>query len=560
MNVFNVKCFGQLGSGYFHFAPVTIIIGKNNVGKSTVIDVIEVCVGTTSNFVPDRQIRRPNSPRIEIAKVLDEDEIAKIFPDGVSGGGIPGQTHFAYGKRFIGTLQKWSLESKRQIKYLSGPDVDGLQPQTASAVRRYFEEKFSYGPPGCRIVRIAAERNVNPESAGATLAVNPDGAGLTNIVRAFINKENLPRELVEESLLSDLNEIYKGDSNFTAITCQESDAGPWEIYLREAEKGDIRLAESGSSLKSIFIVLAFLRLTPHLDQSNNWSKTIFCLEEPENNLHPALLRRLLDFLALKRQMAGFSIVMTTHSPICIDWASSKADCALLHVLREDGENTICRNVLNYESRIGILTDLDVRGSDILQANGIVWVEGPSDRIYLRKWIDLYTDGSIKEGSHYTVMYYGGKILSHFEAIEPDERSKLISMVTINRNVAVLMDSDRQRSNSSKISPRRRLNDTKQRIVNEVERMHGFTWVTAGREIENYVDNTIWQKVAKVALDIPDEYEQVWQFPPIARLKKTKVELAHLAAELLTKTDVVSRLDLAKQLDLLCQHIRKWNAI
>ena len=33
----------------------------------------------------------------------------------------------------------------------------------------------------------------------------------------------------------------------------------------------------------------------------------------------------------------------------------------------------------------MLNDLDVRASDLLQSNGIIWVEGPSDRIYIKRW-------------------------------------------------------------------------------------------------------------------------------------------------------------------------------
>ena len=58
----------------------------------------------------------------------------------------------------------------------------------------------------------------------------------------------------------------------------------------------------------------------------------------------------------------------------------------------------------------------VRTSDIrlviLQANCVVWVEGPSDRIYLKHWIEAVTSELI-EGLHYSIMFYGGRLLSRF---------------------------------------------------------------------------------------------------------------------------------------------------
>lgn len=43
---------------------------------------------------------------------------------------------------------------------------------------------------------------------------------------------------------------------------------------------------------------------------------------------------------------------------------------------------------NYFSKSELLNDLDIRASDLLQSNGIVWVEGPSDRVYVKRWIEL----------------------------------------------------------------------------------------------------------------------------------------------------------------------------
>ena len=38
-----------------------------------------------------------------------------------------------------------------------------------------------------------------------------------------------------------------------------------------------------------------------------------------------------------------------------------------------------------ELRDVLVDDLGIKASDILQSNGIIWVEGPSDRIYINKF-------------------------------------------------------------------------------------------------------------------------------------------------------------------------------
>lgn len=37
---------------------------------------------------------------------------------------------------------------------------------------------------------------------------------------------------------------------------------------------------------------------------------------------------------------------------------------------------------DYKGGADALDDLGVKASDLLQANGIIWVEGPSDRAYI----------------------------------------------------------------------------------------------------------------------------------------------------------------------------------
>jgi hypothetical protein len=125
----------------------------------------------------------------------------------------------------------------------------------------------------------------------------------------------------------------------------------------------------------------------------------------------------------------------------------------------------------------IAVDLGYRPSDLLQTNAILWVEGPSDRLYLRNWLNVAA-GDLIEGTHFSIMFYGGRLLNHLSANDPDV-DDFISLRRLNRNVAILMDSDRAR-------PGERLNATKRRVRDEVDAGPGIAWVTAGRTIENYV--------------------------------------------------------------------------
>mgnify|MGYP005993441923 CR=1 FL=1 len=563
LNIRGVKCFDEEGSGFFHFAPITFIIGKNNSGKSTVLDVLQECSKNAGRMFEGPLLRAGTAPCIEIERTPDAAKLERDFPKGTRGGSIPGTNHWEYAETQILPFNfVWLFDQQRNGKLKREGDIfAGLVPAATSKMDDSIDFPFS----GLWNTRIRAERDVQPEQRNTDRLLKSSGSGLTNLVRAFINSEDLPRQLVEVDLLRDLNEIYLGDSEFSEIICQEHEAsGAWEIYLREDGKGDIRLSQSGSSLKTVFLVLAFLRLYPEVNKTGSASKLVFCLEEPENNLHPALLRRLIDFLARQREDRGFSLVITTHSPICIDLATKRDDATILHVRRQNGR-TVCGSVLDYAGQSSILDDLDVRGSDILQANGIIWVEGPSDRVYINKWIEIVSDGCLREGAHYTFMFYGGKVLNHFDALPPEELPKKIAMLAVNRNIAVVMDSDRrpkawETKTGKPRRPQMRLNQTKREIIRQVEDSGGYAWVTAGKEIENYIPNDIWDQVAVESLAIKDEYEDIPVIPALKKIASTKVDLAHKVQSLIGPSAITGHLDLEACLNNLCSHIRSWNGL
>lgn len=556
-NIYNVKCFDESGSGRFRFAPITFVIGKNNSGKSTILDALQAL--SNDQKLPNLATiqRAEKGAVVEVAAPPDVARLKRLFPTSSRNGSIPGN-HWETGKRFLDKELIWEIGGGLQVNYTGkGWNEEKL---SSEVLGRLTQAAFTTKLSEKGFLKISAEREVKPEIQNAGRKIDGNGTGLTNLIRAFINSDALPRQVVETELLSDLNEIYLGDSHFNGILCQENDArGEWEIFLREEGKGDIRLSQSGSSLKTVFIVAAFIRLLPHIDNKLKFENTIFCVEEPENNLHPALLRRLLEFLAKRRNEKGFSLVVTTHSPICIDWSTRRDDTTILHVKRE-ANGTTCQNVLDYKGHAGILDDLDVRGSDILQSNGVIWVEGPSDRIYINKWIELISGGNLKENAHYNFLYYGGKILSHFSAQPTPDAEHLIRMLLINRNVAVVMDSDRRWGKTGKRKPRLNLNKTKKRIISEVDKIGGYSWVTQGKEIENYVPKTVWDTIAGSSLAIQDEYVDV---PAIAALKTkyaTKIALGHAAEKQISLDDIQGHLDLQQRVEELCHHIRIWNAM
>ncbi|WP_299011395.1 AAA family ATPase [uncultured Shewanella sp.] len=173
---------------------------------------------------------------------------------------------------------------------------------------------------------------------------------------------------------------------------------------------------------------------------------VVCIEEPETHLEPRIIRRLIDILVwlslryIQHKNTDISIMeqkwdtwfenstwkddpdwkeieltdkkpkqifISSHSPVIINEFILRSEICSIYEFNcsyidssymvEDGnvprrveQVSLISNVRLIEGHChSILNNLGAQGADLLQSNGIIWVEGPSDIIYIKKWLEIF---------------------------------------------------------------------------------------------------------------------------------------------------------------------------
>ena len=212
---------------------------------------------------------------------------------------------------------------------------------------------------------------------------------------------------------------------------------------------------------------------------NHWlrarpEKSLVLLDEPDAHLHPSLQRVVLSEIAKIAKERRLQVIIATHSPVLINPRLTERHGAKVFLAAHG-------RVVSLAEGRSALDALGVRSSDFVHANGVIWVEGPSDRLYIAHWLSLYNDSigrELVEGVDFVFGFYGGATIKHVSLTNDGGRLPLRS---INRNYFFVIDSDISDADG-------RIGPEKQRILEEAIEIGGPTsvWITQEYTIENYL--------------------------------------------------------------------------
>lgn len=295
-----------------------------------------------------------------------------------------------------------------------------------------------------------------------------DGSGLCyRLIDSF-----LPEGKVGEGYREQLKAHF---STFTGMDIKElwATLAPPSVQLELEDRTRRSVQDMGEGLSQLLIIADTM--------AQQTEPGILIIDEPETALHPTLQRRFIQALLDQEQ---FQVFITTHSNHILDIIHDELAIYRVHRDTQTQHRAVTR--LGHSAR-EVLSDLGVRPSSISAANCVIWVEGPSDAMYLRMWFEAMGWTDVREGIDFAFGFLGGALLAH-TTMQPDEFGEhIIDLLTLNPNSFIIVDQDTEELEDGTIQPGKAY---LRRIIEEDGEFPERNWITDGKEVESYIPDSV----------------------------------------------------------------------
>lgn len=273
------------------------------------------------------------------------------------------------------------------------------------------------------------------------------------------------------------------------------------------------------------------------------------IEEPELNLHPGLQRVFLQTLLENEalQERNLRVFFTTHSNHLLrmtlrDGTIAAKDISVFAFQqREQQKDRFLIRPLVSEHH-DALALLGVQNASVLLAQCGVWVEGPTDRQYLRAFLNAYQGSkefkdaklrAMREDTHFAFWEYAGSNLAHYlmsgiprkgtaaaQAYEGEQKDLLaqVQSSALCNRIFLLADRDGPQKQKQKHEPLRQLAQGRGNFVYHV---------TDGVEIENLLSPSEFKAVLPTFLkgwtgDGPDLDSKIYKNVGIGKFLRAQL--------------------------------------
>ena len=402
----------------------TALCGPNNSGKTTILSAIETAARLVNHLSVGVSVSAPLRPGVHPQggyvdlvrfssgrhsdKRITEDLFNRhlpgecafrlevgvtreniSFPTEASDNNYPNETFVAANisvSREGTRLTDLALGAKVQIHFDEAGAAEGKYPRAMITEWLSSAQAALSLLQGRLLLFDPFRRFGMPVTQGTDLDAMARGTGLIRWIQ-LATSPNL-RDAASRQSNEFLREFQSEFARFAGFRTLELSVPPEADDLNVFVNGyHVPLSNMGTGIGECLLIMLVTKIAKRMiPQQPAKTVDVIMIEEPELHLHPKLQRALLEYLVGYAKEGETQLILTTHSPSVLNVIKREGGTVYRTGLRpEDGAiSAQCANT--SDQILELLQSIGSSPGDLLQADKVLWVEGPRDIPVFRAWV------------------------------------------------------------------------------------------------------------------------------------------------------------------------------
>lgn len=376
----HVRNFKSLRNVDIPLGPLTVLVGPNMAGKSNVVDVFKFLFESVYPAPGTDGIANAMATRGGISEVLWKGSDENLVTFTLEGKGRKPDEKYIYGLEVLLGRGGYTYVQRESLKFYH-------KGKESELITEEDKERWLSNADGKRITKVIS----SGRSALERAPDNWDGAAVANSIASWRSYQFVPGIMKNpnqvgvgrildrhggnlSAWLMGIQTRYQEEFNKISQVMRDVFPSIRTLLTWPTEQGLVHIASQEKGLKRPINVwhmsdgqLAFLALLSLIYSPRDLGADLFCIEEPENHLHPRLLNTLVKLTRQVRQALVeegsrlAQIIVTTQSPYLVDQMHLDE---IIWLERSKGETVVLRPE-NQEHLRKLIEDKELGLGDIV---------------------------------------------------------------------------------------------------------------------------------------------------------------------------------------------------
>jgi hypothetical protein len=238
-----------------------------------------------------------------------------------------------------------------------------------------------------RTVFFSSHRSVRAQLGSAqldNLQQLAEGIGIVYWVSTAMNPNT--RDGIAVERYKSLKEFESEFGDFAGFPSCSLSIGGDELNVH-IDGHPVPISRLGAGIGECFVMMLVCKIAREwLPRIGRPPIEIILVEEPELHLHPRLQRILLSYLLKYAESNDVQLILSTHSATVLN-AVYLAGGSVYRTEYDSAKQQVLVNPVRATDRLlALLKDIGASPGDLLQADKVLWVEGPHDIPVFKAWL------------------------------------------------------------------------------------------------------------------------------------------------------------------------------